>query len=62
MTRKEEYAQYLLTDVWQAKKVSALKRAGNKCEKCERAYKLHVHHSELFRIINLTLGKRSVML
>lgn len=46
MTRREEYAVYLDSDMWRQKKAAALKRAGYKCQKCGRAHKLHVHHKQ----------------
>lgn len=45
---KEEYGCYLKSDHWQAFRLTALERAGNKCALCgdpERVATLNVHHN-----------------
>lgn len=42
--RTMSYKQYLLTPEWQERRKAALKRAGYKCQVCNRSRTLHVHH------------------
>lgn len=38
------YREYLLTPEWQERRKAALKRAGYKCQVCNRSRQLHTHH------------------
>ena len=38
------YNEYLKSEHWQEVRAGALERAGNRCQLCNRAARLHVHH------------------
>lgn len=42
--REMPYPEYLQTDHWQAKRAEALERAGNRCQVCNSASSLQIHH------------------
>lgn len=42
--RTMPYKQYLQTPEWQERRKAALKRAGYKCQVCNRSRQLHTHH------------------
>ena len=42
--RTMPYREYLLTPEWQERRKAALKRAGYKCQVCNRSRQLHTHH------------------
>jgi hypothetical protein len=39
------YAEYILSDEWKARREAALSRAGNRCQLCGAKKHLHVHHN-----------------
>ena len=41
---KEKYARYLTSDKWKAMRIKALERAKYRCQVCNSASKLQVHH------------------
>lgn len=47
---KREYAAYLRTDHWKAKRAEALAFHGPKCCECGTVEKLHVHHDTYARV------------
>lgn len=44
MARSPEYEAYLRSSVWQAKRQLALTAAGHRCQLCNAAQRLDVHH------------------
>ncbi len=42
--RTMPYREYLVTPEWQERRKAALKRAGYKCQVCNRSRQLHTHH------------------
>lgn len=44
MTRSAEYEAYLRSPTWRAKRQLALSAAGNRCQLCNAAERLDVHH------------------
>lgn len=53
VAKKEEefvYADYLKSELWQAKREIALARAGYKCQLCSKTQNLNVHHNTYDRI------------
>jgi rubredoxin len=42
--RTMPYREYLRTEEWQERRRGALKRAGHRCQVCDRSRQLHVHH------------------
>ena len=54
--RSLPYAEYLLTPEWQAKKQKALRFAGFRCQLCNSASRLNVHHRTYERLGNELLS------
>lgn len=55
------YHAYLQSPEWQAKRVLALDRAGGRCQLCNRATRLHVHHRTYERLGNEDLSDLTVL-
>jgi ribosomal protein S25 len=47
---KAEYAKYLRSGTWKAKRAEALLAAGHHCQICNRDKRLHVHHRTYDRV------------
>lgn len=50
--RFKSYEEYIKSDEWKIKRAFALKRAGNRCEKCGGKYRIEVHHNTYDRLFN----------
>lgn len=47
--RKREYAEFMRSPEWAAKRERALERAGRRCTECGAEHRLHVHHKSYIR-------------
>ena len=59
--RRGLYSEYLNSDEWQARRVLALKRAAGRCQLCNAAARLQVHHRTYERVGNEMLEDLTVL-
>lgn len=47
---KTGYQKYLQSDWWKERRLKALKHSGRRCERCQSARRLEVHHRNYHRL------------
>ena len=47
-----KYAEYIVSDLWFAKRKEIISQRGSKCEICGSTKKIHVHHKTYARMGN----------